>query len=76
VSAEQGPGSVVTHAGTTIAGDYRVVSKSTSGAINAEQCKTHQSGQNPDSCSPCMSSLEHQGYKMVDVVYLLQDGNV
>lgn len=64
VSAEQSPESVVTCAS---AGDHRVVCKSISEAINDEQCKTHHTG-GPDLCSPCISSLENQGCKMVDVV--------
>ena len=67
VSAEQSPESVVTCAGPTSAGDYRILSKSISESINAEQCKTHHTG-GPDPCSPCISSLESQGCKMVDVV--------
>ena len=48
VSAEQSPESVVTCA---MAGEnYLVLSKSISGAINAEQCGTHPSSQ-PDPCS-------------------------
>jgi len=63
VSAEQSPESVVTcvNAGE----NYFIYSKSISGAINEEQCKTS----NPEyTCSPCISSLEDQGCKVVDVI--------
>ena len=44
---------------------YLIYSKSISGAINEEQCQTSS----PDhTCSPCISSLENQGCKLVDVV--------
>jgi len=66
VSAEQSPESVVTCASAE--GTYLILNKSISGDINTDQCKTHHSGQHPDPCSPCISSLEHQGCKMVDVV--------
>ena len=60
------PESVVTCASAE--GTYLVLNKSMSGAINTDQCKTHHSGQHPDPCSLCISSLENQGCKMVDVV--------
>jgi hypothetical protein len=63
VSAEQSPESVVTC--VSAGAPYFIYSKSISGAINEEQCQTSS----PDhTCSPCISSLEDQGCKLVDVV--------
>ena len=63
VAAEQSPESVVTCANA--GGSYLIVTKSISGAINTDQC----TASNPAyTCSPCISSLESQGCKTVDVV--------
>jgi hypothetical protein len=54
------------------AGEYLVVTKSISKAIDEEQCRTHHTG-GPDPCSPCISSLENQGCEMIDVVVETND---
>jgi hypothetical protein len=40
-----------------------IAMQSVSGAINVEQCKPFE-----NTCAPCISSLEGQGCKIVDVV--------
>ena len=74
VSADQSPESVVQcmHGG----GRFLVVAQSISEAINAEQCNPHSDSQTLYWCSACISSLENQGCKLVDVdVALLQENS-
>ena len=47
--------------------DYAVIALSVATAINTEQCAETPDGF-ADSCAPCISSLENQGCKVVDVV--------
>ena len=65
VSADQSPESVVKCLDG--GGRFLVVAKSISEAINAEQCNPHSDSQTLYWCSACISSLENQGCKLVDV---------
>ena len=65
MSADQSPESLVTCLG---GGNFQILSKSISEPISAEQCKTWAPDQVPDSCAPCITSLEDQGCKVIDVV--------
>ena len=62
VSADQSPESIVicsTHAGTA----YYVMAQSISGAVSTESCTVDE-----NTCATCISSLEGQGCKIIDVV--------
>lgn len=66
VSADQSPESVVKCMDG--GGRFLVVAKSISEAINAEQCNPYSDSQTLYWCSACISSLENQGCKLIDVV--------
>lgn len=55
----QSPESLVT---CLSVGTHGILSRSISGIVNEDQCKPL------DPCSPCITSLEGQGCKVVDVV--------
>jgi hypothetical protein len=65
-SKKQSPESIVTCA--IAGGSYLILSRSVHDTINTGQCKTWDPDEAPDPCSPCISSLENQGCKIVDVV--------
>ena len=71
VSAEKKSGSKSPESIVTCAADatsYLIYGESISENINAGQCKTWSTEHDPDKCSPCISSLENQGCKIVDTV--------
>ena len=61
---KESPESIVTCAD---AGTHLVLSRSVPGTINLEQCKVWEPDVSPDPCAPCITSLEEQGCKIVDV---------
>jgi len=63
---KQSPESIVTCG--IAGGSYLVLSHSVHQSINTGQCKTWTPDVAPDPCSPCISSLENQGCKIIDVV--------
>jgi hypothetical protein len=64
-SKQQSPESIVS---CGMAGTYLVTGQSVHETINTGQCKTWTPDVAPDPCSPCISSLENQGCKIVEVV--------
>jgi len=70
VSADKGSGkhspeSIVSCLG---AHTFVVLYRSIAEPINGEQCRTWDIIQPPDPCAPCITSLENQGCKVIDVV--------
>ena len=59
VSADQSPESIVTCAGP----EYYVEAQSISGAVSTESCTVYE-----NKCATCISSLEDQRCKIIDVV--------
>ena len=49
------------------AGTHLVLSRSIAEGFNVDLCRSFDSG-GPDACAPCITSLEAQGCKVVDVV--------
>jgi hypothetical protein len=65
-SKNPSPESIVTCG--AVAQPYRMLGVSIPESINAEQCRTWTTENEPDLCSLCISSLENQGCKIVDTV--------
>ena len=60
VSADQSPESIVT---CSTGNAYDVGALSIAGAVNTESCTLHE-----NTCATCITSLEDQGCKVIDVV--------
>ena len=65
VAADQSPESIVSCIGGHT---FVVLYRSIAEPINGEQCRTWDIIQPPDPCAPCITSLEGQGCKVIDVV--------
>jgi len=65
VAADQSPESIVSCIGEK---PFMVLYRSIAEPINGEQCRTWDIIQPPDPCAPCITSLEGQGCKVIDVV--------
>lgn len=64
-SDKQSPESIVSCLGGNT---FVVLYRSIAEPINSEQCRTWDIIQPPDPCAPCITSLEGQGCKVIDVV--------
>ena len=65
--ANQSPDSILMCTDLTQHGVFSVLSTSIPSEINADQCRTLDIVEQPDLCAACISSLEAQGCKIIDV---------
>lgn len=74
-SGKHSPESIVACLG---GGNLLVLHRSIPESINVEQCKLWAPDQVPDPCASCITSLENQGCKIIDVVVtnIARDPNV
>ena len=70
VSADKGSGKQSPESIVSCVGEFTfvVLYRSIPEPINGEQCRTYDIIQPPDPCAPCITSLENQGCKVIDVV--------
>ena len=65
--AKQSSDSILMCTDLTQHGVFSVLSTSIPSEINAAQCRDIHTVEQPDSCSTCVSSLEAQGCRIIDV---------
>ena len=71
---QQSPESILMCTDLTQHGVFSVLSTSIPSEINAGQCRTLDIAEQPDLCSACLSSLEAQGCKTIDVNVVQVEG--